>query len=297
MGSAAAVETLELHRFGRTPADSFDLTLSAVRPRPGHGVPYVDVALLQPRSLAPQTAGRLASAARIPLTRPTNLRLTAGLRAGAFHRSFPSTDGAGLDISLSFTAVAHRGGFALLEARGSLGSPFGPLSIEDAVILVAERRAARRPYAWARATLLGNVDGDPLVCVLETSRGRAGSVVLPAIGRLSLFGPGARHLPRGCVLAALPARAEYGTGRLRAAALSPGHKLELEVDVPSDSTALFEIVDPNGDAAYAHRALGATGLLRLRGRKRDVIELSLSGRYEWGARAGDPRVEERAWRP
>ncbi len=283
-----AVETLELHGLRD---DSFDLTLSAVRPRTGHGAPYLDIGLLQHRATGP-----LASTARIPLLRQTDLRLISALRAGVFRRSFENTDGRPVELTLAFTPLAHRGGVALLRARGEVSAPFGSLRLDDVHLLVAERRAARRPYAWARATLFGSIDGDPIVCLLETARRRAGSVVLPAIGRLSLFGPGAQHLPRGCVLAPLPARAEYGTGQLRAAALAPGYKLELEVGVPIESTALFEVVDPNGDAAYAHRALDASARLRLRGRKREVVEIALRGRYEWGARAGDPRVEQRAWR-
>jgi len=285
----AALEILELNMPREADANALDLVLSFVTPRSGHGEPYLDVgvlyvddAALSARSSRADVAGRGRGA---PLTAP--LSAEGGSWRGRW---------AGAAFDLGITPIAHRGGVMLARARGEIVALDQTIRLDDRLLFVSERRAARRPYAWTFATLRTEIDGQPLICLIETARRRAGSVVLPELGRMRLFGPGARALPRACALSPLPIRAEYGTGRLRAVALAPGVRVELVVDAPPESTALFEVVDPNGDAAYAHRAPAATARLTITRRREVLRDLALTGRYEWGARAGDPRVAHRAWR-
>lgn len=279
---ASALDTLEVHVLRTPDAPPLDLVLSLTQPRRGHGLPYLDVGVLSGdrHSLAAQSSR--ADAGAIDLAFPL---------AGVWAPRWP-----GVELALELETLAHRGGVALARATGRIVAPGCDVALDQRLLFLSERRAARRPYAWTRATLSGTVDGEPLVCVVETARRRAGSVVLPELGRIRLFGPGARALPRDCAVAPLPIRAEYGTGRLRAAALSPSHRLVVELDAPPAQTALFEVVDPDGEAAYAHRASDAKATLTLTRRKKITHEVALHGRFEWGARAGDPRVTHRAWR-
>ncbi|MEO6954171.1 MAG: hypothetical protein ABI321_20375 [Polyangia bacterium] len=277
-----ALDTLELHVPRSSSEAPLDVVLSFTQPRLGHGLPYLDVGVLSGdgTSLSAQSSRTDASA--------VNLQFPL---AGLWRPRWP-----GMDVELELDTIAHRGGVSLARATGRIVAPGCNVTLDQRLVFLSERRAARRPYAWTRATLRGEVDGEPIVCVVETARRRAGSVVLPELGRLRLFGPGARSLPRDCSVAPLPIRAEYGTGRLRAAAISPTHKLIVELDAPPTQTALFEMVDPDGEAAYAHRASDAKATLTLTRRKVVTHEVSLGGRFEWGARAGDPRVAHRAWR-
>lgn len=277
-----AVDTLELHVPRTADAAPLDVVLSFTQPRLGHGLPYLDVGVLSGDGDTLAAQSSRADTGVVDLTFP----LTGGWR--------PLWPGVQLDLELD--TLAHRGGVSLVRASGRIAAPGCDVTLEQRLLFLSERRAARRPYAWTRATLSGELDGEPLVCVVETARRRAGSVVLPELGRLRLFGPGARSLPRDCSVAPLPIRAEYGTGRLRAAALSPTHRLVVELDAPPAQTALFEMVDPDGEAAYAHRASDANATLTITRRKAVTHEVALRGRFEWGARAGDPRVSHRAWR-
>jgi hypothetical protein len=282
--SRASLEQLELHLWPRVgDGPSVDLSLSRSRDK-GRGAPVIgDLGLL-----CSVDGAASARSLRVP-------GADAGWSVGQSAIEAHFDDEA--RVRLGIETIYHRAGLVFGIASGELSALGRELRFEGALILASERGAARRPYAWARATLRGEIDGAPLLCVVETARRRAGSVVLPELGRLWLLGPGARALPPGFRLAPLPLRAEYGTGRLRATALGPGTRAQLELDSPASSTGLFEMVDPSGEAAYAHRALGASAILRLSTRRREVAAIQLDGRYEWGARAGDPRVGLRAWRP
>ena len=278
----AALATLEVHVLRTAEAASLDLVLSLTQPRRGHGLPYLDVGVLSGEGDALSAQSWRTETSAVDLSLP---------QSGVWAPRWP-----GIDLSLELETLAHRGGVSLARATGHIVAQGCEVHPTQRLLFLSERRAARRPYAWTRATLSGEIDGEPLVCVVETARRRAGSVVLPELGRLRLFGPGARALPRDCAVAPLPIRAEYGTGRLRAAALSPTHRLVVELDAPPAQTALFEMVDPDGEAAYAHRASDAKATLTLMRRKQLTHEIALHGRFEWGARAGDPRVTHRAWR-
>ena len=269
-------------------SQAVDLVVSQVTPKRGHGTPYLDVGLLL-------NAGAEVIAQSVRAD-PRVAGVEATPTQGLWQRRWTSDSSPEVSVDLELTAVAHRAGVTVARASGLMHALGRRIQLRDQLLFVTERRAARRPYAWARAFLCGEIDGRALACTVDMARSRAGSVVLPELGRLRFFGPGRQTLPRACVLTPLPVRAEYGTGRLRAAALVFGHKLELVLDAPPSNTALFEVVDPNGDAAYAHRALEATAMLRITKRQRVVAEIPLVGRYEWGARAGDPRVPHKAWR-
>jgi hypothetical protein len=280
----SALDTLEIYGPAHADDAAVDLVLSRTTPRAGHGRPYLDVGLLRGKGsdLLVRSAREAAGARDGALTPPAE---------GAWRASW-----AGVSLDLVLDPIAERGGTSLVIATGSIKALDESFTLHERPLFLSERRAARRPYAWARATLFGEVEGAPVVCVVETGRRRAGSVVLPELGRIRIFGPGASALPRDCVTTQLPVRAEYGTGNLRVGALSPSHKLSLELSAPPDDTALFEMVDPDGEACYAHRAGDAVATLTFTRRRRTVATLALTGRFEWGARAGDPRVAHRAWR-
>jgi len=281
----ATLEMIELHvwpRHGNTA--SLDLSVARSTPRRGVGAPLLDVGLLVDDGVA------TARSIRSDAPRALAFALGRDRIRGTFG------DGPDASFELGITPLFQRTGLLLANAEGEISALGRSFPVHDAMLLLTERRSARRPYAWARVTVRGEIDELPIICIVETARRRAGSVVLPELGRMHFYGPGARALPRACAIAPLPLRAEYGTGRLRASALAPGLRLSLEVDAPPAKTGLFEVVDPSGEAAYAHRALGATARLRIVGRRGVVADLTLDGRYEWGARAGDPRVALRAWR-
>jgi hypothetical protein len=269
---------------------AFDLSAARATPRRDVGEPLLDVGLLV------READGVASARSVRIA----ARATIGvaLRDKTIDGSLGSPPQATVQIALAplYKRIGARGGLVVGRGSGVLEGFGQPLRFEDTYLLWMERRGTRRPYAWARALLRGHIDGLPIVCLVETARRRAGSVVLPELGRLSVFGPGARGLPPACVIAPLPLRAEYGTGRLRASALGPGVRATVTLESEPSSTAVFEVVDPSGEAAYAHRALGARATLKVRGRRGAETTIELDGRYEWGARAGDPRVPIRAWR-
>jgi hypothetical protein len=285
----ARLEQLELHLWSRDGRGAaLDLSAARSTPRRELGTPLLDLGLL----VGGGDEAASARALRIddpddPMGGGFSLTVEPTLIRGAL-----PGDGR---VQLSIAAAFRRQGLVLGEARGELNAFGRRWTFDGARLLLLERSGARRPYAWARALLRGEVDGAPIVCQVETARGRAGSVVLPELGRLRLLGPGVRALPRACAIAPLPLKAEYGTGRLRASALGPGVRCQLELAAPPAATALFEVVDPSGEAAYAHRALGATARLLVRARNGHSTEIALDGRYEWGARAGDPRVALRAW--
>lgn len=281
----ASLDVLELHVWPRRAGHggAFDLAVSRATPR--RGAAAIDVGLFFEEGdarAARSTRTESPTALRVERTRD-RLRL-----------SFEATTHR-VEVDLALAPVVERRGTVLAGARGRLAAFDRTLEIDDAFAIVVERHSAHRPYAWASAVLRGEHEGAPLLCVVETARRRAGSIVLPELARVRLLGPGAARLPPSLRLAPLPARAEYGSGRLRVTALAPRHRLTLELAAEIERTALFEVVDPDREAAYAHRALGATATLAIaRGRTR-VLELALDGRYEWGARAGDPRVRHRAW--
>ena len=284
----ATLDLFELHVCADEREPAFDLVVSQVTPRKGHGTPYLDVGLLAgPEARIFAQSSRIDTFAGGSSPTPSH---------GRWQRRWTGGQAPDVSVSLDLATLAHRAGVTVARGTGTVNAMGRSFSLHDQVLLVSERRAPRRPYAWARALLCGEIDGRPLACTIDMARSRAGSVVLPELGRLRFFGPGRQSLPRACVLAPMPVRAEYGTGRMKAAALVFGHKLELTLDAPPNATALFEVVDPNGDAAYAHRALDAHCRLLITKRQRPVAELKLTGRYEWGARAGDPRVPHKAWR-
>src|SRR5688572_14182303 len=233
----AALEMLELHLWPRAEAGTaLDLVIARAAPRRGPAL--VDLGLLvddgtpwagatraeSPAPLVVDLGGALLHAELGPMSAPPRGRAHAA-RAGASAR-----------VELELAPLVRRPGLVLGAASGQLIAFGRTITVEDSLILVLQRRIARRPYAWARAALRGSIDGLPLVCTVETARRRAGSVVLPELGRLRLFGPGTARLPRACSLAPLPLRAEYGTGRLRAAALAPGLRLEVELEAPPART-------------------------------------------------------------
>lgn len=288
----ATLDLFELHACGDDGRAAFDLVVSHVTPRRGHGAPYLDVgALSGPASEIVAQSSRIDRVGVLP--KSTQLALP---HRGRWQRRWDGNDGVPVAIDLELSPLAHRAGVMVARGSGTIAALGRTTTFQDQLLLVSERRVPRRPYAWARALLTGEIDGRPIACTVDMARSRAGSVVLPELGRLRFFGTGRQSLPRACVLAPMPVRAEYGTGRLKAAVLVFGHKLELTLEAPPTATALFEVVDPNGDAAYAHRALEATCRLVISKRQRVVADLRLHGRYEWGARAGDPRVPHKAWR-
>lgn len=289
-GRRASLDVLELHAW--TASGNLNLSIAGAS---NSGASIADVGLLAAEPGVP--AVRAQRGERADGAWPE------GLTATALRLKLPSLED-GDDASLPASVTLDLALDPLVEARGlRLARGSGPVSalgwtrtLEDALVLVTERHMARRPYAWARAALIAHHEDLPLVCLVETARTRAGSLVLPELARLRFLGPGAQKLPRSLSLSPLPARAEYGTGRLRAVAIAPRHRITVELTAPTESTALFEVVDPGGEAAYAHRALGARAEILVERAKTKLFSLEARARYEWGARAGDPRVPHRAWR-
>jgi hypothetical protein len=285
----ASLEQIELHMWTSRGELAIDLAAARSSPRREIGAPLLDLGLL-----VRENGAATARAVRVGSTAPLDVLVRSEVLTGSI--GSPAQAALHLVLQPIYRDPGRRPRLLLARARGEVEAIGQRYTVDDALLLWSERFGSRRPYAWARAVLRGELGGLPLLCLVETARSRAGSVVLPELGRLRLLGPGARELPAACQLTPLPLRAEYGTGRLRAAALAPGVKIAIELEAPPATTGLFEVVDPSGEAAYAHRALGATAGLRITTRRGGRIAIPLEGRYEWGARAGDPRVALRAWR-
>jgi hypothetical protein len=298
LGRRAGLDLLEIHGWAGAGPDehgqrAFDLAIACASPRRGSGPFLVDVGLF-----ADEPSGLTLHAQRGERVEADDLQAALGPR-GELRVALAALDendaAPGADIDLSLTTLLAARGLRVARARGRISALGWSRELDDALVLVVERHAARRPYAWARAVLYGQYQGEPLLCLVDTARTRAGSLVLPELARMRLFGPGAALLPRALALSPLPARAEYGTGRLRAVAIAPRHKITVELSAETESTALFEVVDPGGEAAYVHRALTAEGTLLVERGREKIVELKTLARYEWGARAGDPRVTHRSW--